>query len=144
MAETQAQRIHKKAEAIRAERAAVTQPFNGEDPDDGADFSSPVSDNEDRIARTEALSTFRTEDDMRGLPAPSPTEYSSEIEQLGSELGQQVDERVQSWLDDAEGKIEEKLEGISTAKPNSFVYGALFGGLILALGVLLGGRDRNR
>jgi hypothetical protein len=137
VAETQAQRIHRKAEAIRAERG-------GGDPDEGADVVSPIVDEEDRIARSEALSAFRSSDDMRGLPPPAPGDYAGQVEALGSELGQQVDERVQGWLDDAEKTIEEKLEGISTARPQSFVYGAIFGGLMLALGVLLGGRDQKR
>jgi hypothetical protein len=139
----EAQRIRGKAARLREERAER----NGgqrESPEEGADLgASPIVDEEDRIARSEALSTFRSEDDMRGLGTPDDGR-AEEIEQLGAGLAQQVDSRMQDWMDGWDQKFTGQIEGVTGAKPQSFVVGALFGGLILALGVLLGGRNQNR
>lgn len=151
-----AQRIHGRAAKIREERAArksdtpTTRAYDAErDGDESVDTeadlgATPVSDEGDRIARTEALSAFRSSDEQRGLGDPMRTNglrgYEEQVSKLGSDLAEQVDARVQDWLADAR----DEFGNVTQTKPQSFMVGALFGGLILALGVLLGGRTRFR
>jgi hypothetical protein len=140
--ETQAQRLHRKAQTLRDERAARARENS---PEDGADVGeSPVIDDADRIARTEALSAMVTPDDQKGLGMPEPGGYEEQVKELGAELAEQVDTRVQDWLDGAEQKFDAMIEGLDKTKPNSFVYGAIFGAIALAVGVFLGGRHQNR
>jgi hypothetical protein len=146
------QRIRGRAKQVREERAArtrgpVTRPYDaerdGETPEDNATLgATPISDEADRIARVEGISTFRNAEDMRGLgdPGGPAAGLGAEIERLGSELAEQVDGRVSDWLTE----FREEMGGATKTPSQGFILGAVFGAIALALGVLLGGRNQNR
>lgn len=116
-----------------------------DDPDHDATLIEQVSDPAGRRARTESLSAFVPTEGLAGFPddleGAVTEEMQGELLRLGRELRDDVDRAVEAKV----AEVMEQVEGAGQ-RPETFIFGALFGAVVFAAGAavalgLTGRRD---